>query len=266
LMQDSKALRNRSLFAQMDIGKVKKVELQRPDYAMSFAKGGEEKWRLQTPVADRAHPQRFSSWLEMLLMANATGFKAATPPAKPDWQIILNGGEAEGQKVVLWKDKEDILASRQGEPDAMVLPKYLAKDLDKSGLEMVDLRVLEGGSLSRLQATWQGKTIGVEKKENNWPLPAWNSVEESLTRDGVEAMMGVGEPASVELVLEAAAGDGKWQIKGWKEGKDMVLAVPDRPVRIRLSTLQTEALEKSLQVVFAPPEEKKADKGVVEQK
>lgn len=250
LMVNGHELRQRVLFGDLERSQVDRLEMHTARHHYTVTRGTGGLWKVAGPVADVGHAQRIEAWLDSLLLARGTTFRAASPPESPEWRLVLAAGERVTRRVTLWRDKEEILAQREGEPDAMVLPKYLAADLDKPVLELVDLRALSGGVPERLTVTWQGKSLEVDKKDGQWPLPAWSSVEESMTRDAVEAMVAVGEAPVPVLTVLAGQGESLWKVTGWKEGADFVLAPPDRPVRLRLSSLQSESLEKSLQAIL----------------
>ncbi|MBF0461367.1 MAG: DUF4340 domain-containing protein [Magnetococcales bacterium] len=255
LLQNLEDLRDKTLFANQVTPSIQRIIRERPNERMVLERGPDKPWQLVAPMVDLAAENRVEGWLNALMQANGSGFVAlkaeeAFQTAKPDWTFVLETEKGGKETVRIQRKEANLLAWREGEPDAMVLDMYLAEELDRAAMELVALRPLGNHDAPvKLQVTHQDKTLTTAKKDGQWPKPVWAGVEEIVTRDAGRAV----KPKShgeAWLTIIAFQEKEQWVIPFWKEGETITLAPPNRPVELELSHYQAEAFMDTVKALF----------------
>ncbi|MBF0626384.1 MAG: DUF4340 domain-containing protein, partial [Magnetococcales bacterium] len=261
-------LRAKALGAALDRkAEVVRMEVIKGGNRLAVAMDDQGFWRLEAPLADLASPRRVRYWIGDLKDSLASGFKDASPPADPDWRVILTPRGGSPLELPVWWQDKDLLARRPGDPDALVLDAMTVNRLDKNPLEMVALDPLPPGlQVAGLKIERDGaavqtvKTASPARPEDqidaetqsarDWPNPAWATVAEVLTREAASAELARarGLPDLVVAVTGKAAGDqgaapAPLAYALWKDGDSYLLAPPGRPVHLRLTRFQTDSLD-----------------------
>lgn len=257
LPRDGDALRDKRLFNGITAQNTLNVTITRKQNALTLHRDEQDNWNLDAPWSDAAEGARVDSWLEMIATTTGSGFVKAAPPAQPEWVLTLTTKEKSEAAVSIWRQDNDVIAQRPGDPDAMRLYAFIGKELDKQAEELVSLQPLTTAPPTRLELRMRGQTLTAEKKDGNWASPPWTTLENTLTS---KARSGVtpsdrGEPL---LTLVAGPSDQAEPFLFWKDDKSYVLAPPGRPVHLRLTPLQSEALDDALKELM--PEEESAEK------
>ncbi|MGN7612700.1 DUF4340 domain-containing protein [Magnetococcales bacterium HHB-1] len=244
-------LRDRQLMPNVVVNEVTQVEVLRQTDALKLTKGEDSVWQVIKPFKDQADSNRVSSWLNMVLNSSALTFEKKGPTTPPDWVIKLAVGGNE-KKVRLWRVEKDVWAQRETEDDWLKLASYLADDLDKQAVDMVRLRPLSGAAIPlKLALTYQGEQqLTAKKEKDQWPKPAWSSIEETLTRDAWHAVMAKDYGQPPELTVVVHEGEAQQKFLFWHQGESFVIAPPGRPVHLRITKLQGDALEKAVAALY----------------
>lgn len=255
LSQQVDDLRDRRLLHDLTAARLQSVAVVRKGDRLSLSRAAEASWNMTSPLNDRASPSRLPVWLEGLLAGSALEFvEPPASPGDPDWTLTVTARESGEARISIWRQGDDLLARRPGESDAVRLSGHLAETLDKPALELVDLRPLGDGSPPSRLLVRQGETIReAVKKEGRWPLPAWDDIEEILTREAWRGTIPVTQ-AAPWLVVTVGSGADAPEIPLYRRGETLFLAPPGRPVALELTRLQSESVEKSVAVVFQAPE------------
>ncbi|MBF0283036.1 MAG: DUF4340 domain-containing protein [Magnetococcales bacterium] len=247
LLRSVSDLREKRWMPDFPMAKVSRVELDHPKGRLVLAKQGEA-WRLEAPFQDEASDMLARHWLDQLSRARATGFQQASPPEKGGWRLTLVAEGGETFRATVWNDGEQLLARREGDPDALRMSAALAQDLDKPPEQLLLLRPLPHRQPTRMELAYNNHRLAVDKGEKGWPAPAWRTVEEALTREGWQGAppQERGEPL---FTVTVDAGEKAAIIPFWEWEETFVLAPPGRPIHIRLTKLQSEELRGALEAL-----------------
>ncbi len=250
LMQSVVDLRDKRLLPFRMAADLKRVVIQRRSGHLELSREGADPWRLRSPIIDEGDGERISSWLNGLLNGHGNDFEERAVPGEPDWMVTLTPEEGAVFTLPLWRWQGRVLARRPGEADALVMPAHLADTLDKPALELLSHKPLGRRSAPERITLRQGqREVTAEKKEKKWPLPAWNDLEEILTRSAWRCTI-PGAPTSPWLTMRGGSGDDAWEVVLRKRGDHLYLAPSDRPVELELTRLQSESAETSLRVIM----------------
>ncbi|MBF0124420.1 MAG: DUF4340 domain-containing protein [Magnetococcales bacterium] len=272
LIQASQDLRDSHLTTTRQGEAVQQLALQRDAAKGSLELTKEEstqQWRLLQPWADGADSSRVRRWLDTLLAYSGHHFKPLPEPISqrpPNWTLTIKAADRAADRVTIWRYEGELLAQRQGEPDALVLDNYLLEELDRQALDLVALRPLgEDVDVDGLTLLYQGRQFNADKvgeaKSMRWPVAAWDTIEEALTRPAQEALLPVTttEPPSI-MVTVGSGSERVFPFWRWQEGRYRI-APPGRPVHLGLSRAQSASLDDALkaltvenkETVTAPP-------------
>ncbi|MBF0272724.1 MAG: DUF4340 domain-containing protein [Magnetococcales bacterium] len=210
-------------------------------------------WNLEAPLKDRADANRINAWIFALTGSQGTAFQKDKPEGEGAWTVELTPSKGDNETFTIWRVGETLLASRAGEPDWMMLPKYLVEELDKSALELVAMRPVESKSdFDTLRLESEGKTLSAEKKSGQWPRDEWGSIEEMLLRDAYR-----GVPLKTDgtplVTITLGQGDKARVLRVYQEKKTVIVTLPDRPISLELTPLQAESLQKAVGTLLPPP-------------
>ncbi|MEO5330466.1 MAG: DUF4340 domain-containing protein [Magnetococcus sp. YQC-5] len=254
LMQKNDALRDKRL-ASLETHDLTRLVIKSKDGGeILLSQDKENNWNLEKPLQDRADANRVRAYLFALTGANGTGFKTQRPEGDGDWTLELTPTKGNAELVTIWRVDQELLATRTGESDLLVVPNYLTEELNKSGMDLVALRPLDlKTDLNTLQLEQEGKTLTADKKDKKWPRSEWNDIEEILTRD---ALRGADLKSKTDLPtwmkITVGKGDKTHTFTLHKEKETIFIAPPGRPVALELTPLQAESLQKAVTKLVTP--------------
>lgn len=254
LPKEADLFRDKRLFSGLSAQETVQVRLTRGQTRLELARDEQNTWRIQAPIADLAEAARVDSWLEMVATTTGSGFMKASPPATPDWVLTFTTRDKKEETVTIWRQTNEVLAQRPGEPDAMRLYSFIGKELDKQAEELADLHPLSAASsVTHLELRTKTGPLSADKKDGKWEKGAWGTLEEILTAKARSAVPPDtrGEP---DFTVVAGEGEKAMVFPFWKEDKGLLLAPPGRPVRLRLTPLQGETLNEALKELMPPAE------------
>ncbi|MBF0212848.1 MAG: DUF4340 domain-containing protein [Magnetococcales bacterium] len=252
VMQRSDDLRDKRL-ARTESPDLSRIALQpKSGDALQLARGEGESWNLEAPIRDRADGNRISAWIFALSGSQGSGFRQEPPQGDPDWRVTLTPAKGEPELLSIWRVGEELVAKRPGEPDAMLLPKYLTEELSKNALDLVAMRPVEPrDGLSTLRLEGEGKNLSAEKKEQKWPRDEWREIEDMLGRDALRGALRSGSTPWVTITL--GQGEQAQVLTLHQEEKRLLVTPPNRPISLELTPLQAETLKKAIQDLLTPP-------------
>ncbi|MBF0613690.1 MAG: DUF4340 domain-containing protein [Magnetococcales bacterium] len=260
VMQRAEDLRDKRLAMtnSQDLTRIRLI--QSPGQELAIQKDKEGGWHLETPFQDQADPNRISAWIFALTGTQGTAFQPVTGPVasksgeKPEeWRVELTPTQGDPETIIIQRLGEELVSQRPGEPDRMVLPKYLAEELNKNALELVAMRPVSArNGLEALRLEMAGKTLHAEKQAGKWPKNEWGEIEEMLMRD---AHRGVARLTSATpwVTVTHGTGDQARTLTLHQVEKSLIVSPPDRPVSLELTPLQAETLQKAITALLAPP-------------
>ncbi|MBF0417360.1 MAG: hypothetical protein HQL86_03820 [Magnetococcales bacterium] len=253
-MQKSDVLRDKHLARTKATDLTRIVVKRKTGEVIQIDKTEEDRWDIKIPLEDRADDNRLRSWSFALTSASGIQFRKSTPSGEPDWLVSLTPSQGEVEHIPVYKSGEENLAMRPGESDALVLPRYIVEEMDKSALDLVAMRpVASKLEVERVKLAGEGRSVAVEKKEGQWPNADWSNLEEMLTQDALRGVMRrEGEPW---MTITLGEGEKARLYPVYKEEKQIWITPPGRPVSLELTPLQAENLVKAVQVLLAPPKE-----------
>ncbi|MBF0152155.1 MAG: DUF4340 domain-containing protein [Magnetococcales bacterium] len=272
-------LRPKKLGIALDDQPLKEIDLTHKDgREMVLQQDESGQWQGSKPLADRLSNTLTQTWLDGLRRTLAVNFVAGSAPEKPDWTLTMKPVKGDPLTLVVWRGEGSLLAKRPGDPDLMVLDATATNLLDKSLLALVDLRPLPPGvemqrlTLDRgnqhLEAERKTKTetkvpesdkkpAPKKNKEEDWPSPIWQSIEEVLLRDAKEAeSLAPLDPPDFTVTVDNKGTPLRFPFK--KIADSYRMAPPNRPVLLRLTPMQSTVLDETLKIMFAD----KADKEI----
>lgn len=254
LMQKNDALRDKRLASQETHDLTRLVIKSKSGGEILLSQDKENNWNLEKPLQDRADANRVRAYLFALTGANGTGFKTQRPEGDGDWTLELTPAKGNTELITIWRVDQELLATRAGEPDLLVVPNYLTEELNKSGMDLVALRPLDlKTDLNTLQLEQEGKTLTADKTDKKWPRTEWNDLEEILTRDalrGADLKSKTDIPSWMKITV--GKGDKSLIFTLHKEKETIFIAPPGRPVALELTPLQAESLQTAVTKLFTP--------------
>ncbi|MBF0589515.1 MAG: DUF4340 domain-containing protein [Magnetococcales bacterium] len=252
-------LRNKSLAPGVREEQLSHIELKRATTPLILSRDKDQPWHLKQPLQDLADAPRLVAWIQTLATTKGSGFVKAIPPSQPDWTLLLEGDNDQQWQIPIWRNKGQILAQRGDEPDALILAGYIASDLDKPATELVRLRPLAGeGRPDALGITRNGQTKRAKRLKESWPEPIWSAVEEVLTRNAWQGLeVDQANDTAPLFTILATVGEKEQRFPLWKDKENLLIAPPNRPVRLRLTALQTQSLEEAVKEMFGEKEKPK---------
>jgi hypothetical protein len=263
LVKKASEVRDKRLAFGWDATRLSRVVVKRAtDGPVVLSRTDAGDWTLTQPFADQTSADRVGSWLNILLLAQGSGFEPGDPPNVPDWTIELAHMDQGTRTIQIWRQGEQLFVRRQGESDRMILPAYLAEDLDKPATDLASRRPLfgwtGGDGEPQLEVAYQGHVARAKRdKETGWPKPEWDTFEEILIREANDVFRLDPPPGPPYLTVTARSGTGDAHTYPiWKTDTILRIAPTDRPVLLHLSELQSESVIKALRVLF--PEVKEA--------
>ncbi|MBF0627272.1 MAG: DUF4340 domain-containing protein [Magnetococcales bacterium] len=246
LLKKSEELRDKRI-ARTDATRLTRIQrIQKSGETLLLSREKEESWRIEAPLKDRADGNRISAWIFAVTGSQGSTFQQARPQGDPDWRVELTPAQGEVESIPIWRAGTTLVTVRSGEPDALILPQYLAEELDKNPLELVDMRpVADKSDLATLKLDQHGQSVNAEKKEGKWPRNEWADLEEMLMRD---AQRGVVLPAGGTpwATITLGAGDKARTLALFQEEQSLRVSLPDRPVALELTPLQAETIQKAV--------------------
>ncbi|MBF0158873.1 MAG: DUF4340 domain-containing protein [Magnetococcales bacterium] len=261
LLQAGKDLRDAHLTLVRQGETVQQLLLQRRHQQETLELKKDEatqQWQLLQPWPDGGDSSRVRRWLDTLLAYTGHHFKSLPTGFEarpPDWTLMVTAAD-KTDRVTIWRHEGELLAQRQGEPDVMLLDSYLQDDLDRKALELVTLRPLtEDVDVDGLRLLYQGQQRSADKvgeagkqgqSSLQWPIAAWHTLEEVLTRPAQEALLPLPttEPPLITITVGAGA-ERIFKFWRWEEGRYR-LAVPGRSVQLALSRAQSTLLDDAI--------------------
>ncbi|MEO5378410.1 MAG: DUF4340 domain-containing protein [Magnetococcus sp. DMHC-6] len=251
LKQTLNQLRDKRLLPELEGQLPQRLTLHRKEGTLKLEKRSNEQWWMEQPVADRAADNRVQVWINALTLANGSGFQTAQPPENPDWTLTLTPNKGEEITLTIWRQGKDILATRGKNSEALLLFGYLVQDLDKKSLELIELHPLKEAQAQITQLTLEqnGQQQTAVAKEGKWPLPAWETLAETLRQEAETGDLTAPQtPASFTLVAKTSQGE--FTFPFWKNNQNYLLAPPERAVRLQLTELQSKVVTDAIQVIF----------------
>jgi hypothetical protein len=259
------------------------VSLHRQTDSVEMQRDGQTlMWKLMRPWEDQLEGARVHRWLDMLLSYRGRRFlRDVAVPDAPAWRLQLTWKDQRQETIPIWWHDGDLLAKRSDDPDVMVLDAYLTEELNRKPLELVRLRALsEDIDVEELELLWQDQrqhaarppaavppsavppsaaTLTTETPARGpWPLAAWSTLEEVLTRPAQEAQRAPSsagevppemvhhEPPLFRIRVNTRP---ELEFAFWKEEERYRIGLPDRPVQVRLSRVQSAGLDDALRAL-----------------
>ncbi|MBF0620807.1 MAG: DUF4340 domain-containing protein [Magnetococcales bacterium] len=248
-----------------DITRLVRTSTRSPESDMVISGNSTEGWQLTGPITDKVGANRFTSWIDQLLLGRGSGFSESLTDT-PHWtlEVTWKSGENEQKQTLkFWNpDQKQLLVQRPGEADSLELYSYMLKDLDKEPLTLLDHRPFAlSSSITGLKLT-AGDQTHEASFVDKWPDPSWNTLADLLKEEGWNTRLTA--PVTDPLVVLTATVDGNQvEIPVTKESNTFILALPNRPVHISLTRIQSEQFQDILQNLL--PEQFKPKQEALEQ-
>ncbi|MBF0190736.1 MAG: DUF4340 domain-containing protein [Magnetococcales bacterium] len=252
VMQPVNDLRDKRLARTESTDLTRIVLKKRSGESIRLAREPEGAWHLEAPLKDRADANRINAWIFALTGSQGTAFQTTGPEGEGAWSVELTPAKGDNETFTIWRVAETLVASRAGEPDWMLLPKYLVEELDKSAMDLVAMRPVESKSaFDTLRLESEGKSASAEKRADRWPRDEWGSIEEMLSRDAYR-----GVPLKTDgtplVTITLGQGDKARVLRVYQEKNATIVTLPDRPVSLELTPLQAESLQKAVSALLTP--------------
>ncbi|WP_085441683.1 DUF4340 domain-containing protein [Magnetofaba australis] len=249
LVQTADDLRDKRLFPAWRSDDVTRIAVFGKQGDVVMVKSDKGEWALQSPYKDRASLNRAPIWVNTVTNSVGMSFVPAPPPPEnPEWRAELTNAKGDSVAVSGWQVGDKLLALRPGEDDAIVIPEYVAEDIQRDPLSLSALRPLLGNNVTQLALAFvNNENYRAERNDKGqWERPLWKSFEELATREAFSAVKAGAELPDPWFVMTVGNAETAQAIPVWKQGEAIYLAPPQRPVWLKASPLQVEEINKAV--------------------